>query len=90
MQLEHSPLTNDVVNVMGAVTEGGTLNVTNIGVAALVNGDSFRLFNAAGYSGSFAGYVLPPLITVTGPTPVAVPAVLLTIKMPPFTVVPPL
>jgi autotransporter-associated beta strand protein len=60
-QLEHSPLTNDVVNVMGAVTEGGTLNVTNIGVAALANGDSFKLFNAAGYSGSFAGYVLPPL-----------------------------
>jgi autotransporter-associated beta strand protein len=61
VQLEHSPLTNDVVNVLGALTEGGTLNVTNIGVAALAYGDSFKLFNAAGYSGSFAGYVLPPL-----------------------------
>jgi autotransporter-associated beta strand protein len=61
VQLEHSPLTNDLVNVMGALSEGGTLNVSNIGAAALANGDSFKLFNAAGYSGSFGAYVLPPL-----------------------------
>lgn len=61
VQLEHSPLTNDMVNVLGTLTEGGTLSVSNIGVAPLANGDSFQLFNAAGYSGSFTGYVLPPL-----------------------------
>ena len=61
VQLEHSPLANDVVNVRGGLSEGGTLNVSNIGVAALANGDSFQLFNAGSYSGSFAGYVLPPL-----------------------------
>ena len=61
VQLEHSPLANDAVNVMGALTEGGMLSVSNIGIAALANGDSFQLFNAASYSGAFSGYVLPPL-----------------------------
>ena len=61
VQVEHSPLTNDAAKITGTFTEGGTLNVTNIGAAALTNGDSFKLFNAASYSGAFAGYVLPPL-----------------------------
>jgi autotransporter-associated beta strand protein len=61
MQVQHSPLTNNAANISGTLTEGGVLNVTNIGAAALVAGDSFRLFNAANYLGSFAGYVLPPL-----------------------------
>ncbi len=62
VQLEHSsPLSNDAVNVLGAFSEAGTLNVTNIGVAALANGDTFKLFNAANYFGSFTGFVLPPL-----------------------------
>ncbi len=62
VQLEHSsPLSNDLVNVLGTLSEGGTLNVTNIGVATLANGDSFKLFNAANYFGSFSGFVLPSL-----------------------------
>jgi len=61
MQVQHSPLTNNAAKVSGTLTEGGTLNVTNIGAANLTNGDSFKLFNATGYSGSFAGFVLPPL-----------------------------
>jgi autotransporter-associated beta strand protein len=54
-------LTNSMVTITGTLTEGGTLNVTNIGVVALASGDSFKLFNATSYSGSFAGFVLPPL-----------------------------
>jgi len=61
MQIQHSPLTNNTVKVTGTVTEGGTLNVTNMSVAAFANGDSFTLFNAAGYSGAFANVVLPSL-----------------------------
>ncbi len=31
MQVQHSPLTNNAVKISGTLTEGGTLNVTNIG-----------------------------------------------------------
>jgi hypothetical protein len=61
MQVQHSPLTNNTLKVSGTLTGGGTLNVTNIGPAALTNGDSFKLFNAGTYSGAFAADVLPPL-----------------------------
>ena len=61
VQVQHSPLTNNSVNVTGALTNGGTLNVTNIGGTAFGNGDSFKLFNATGYSGAFANVILPPL-----------------------------
>jgi hypothetical protein len=50
-----------VAKVLGALTCGGTLIVTNIGVVALAAGDSFKLFNAASYSGAFAKVILPPL-----------------------------
>jgi autotransporter-associated beta strand protein len=60
-EITKSPLTNDVAKVFGALTNGGTLNVTNIGVTALAAGDSFKLFNATSYSGSFATVKLPPL-----------------------------
>ena len=60
-KISKSPLTNDFVKIFGALTNGGTLIVTNIGVATLTNGDSFKLFNAASYSGSFANVILPPL-----------------------------
>src|SRR5208282_292829 len=56
-----SPLTNDVAKIFGALTNGGTLIVTNIGVAALTNGNSFKLFNAASYNGAFTSVILPPL-----------------------------
>jgi autotransporter-associated beta strand protein len=61
VQVQPSPLTNDAVKISGTLTEGGTLNVTNIGVTALTNGDSFKLFKATSYAGSFAGFVLPLL-----------------------------
>jgi hypothetical protein len=61
VQVQHSPLTNNAVKISGALAEGGTLIVTNIGGAAFAAGDSFQLFSASSYSGSFAGIVLPPL-----------------------------
>jgi len=62
MQVQHSPLTNDSVTVLGTLNEGGTLSVTNSGAAAFANGDTFKLFSAGAYSGSFTTLVLPPLI----------------------------
>ena len=61
MQIQHSPFTNDVVKIFGAFTEGGTLSVTNYNGTAFALGDSFKLFNASSYSGSFTNFVLPPL-----------------------------
>jgi rhamnogalacturonan endolyase len=61
VQIQHSPLTNDAVNISGTLTEGGNLNATNIGAAAFTAGDSFKLFSAGGYGGSFTGYSLPGL-----------------------------
>jgi rhamnogalacturonan endolyase len=61
MEVESSPLTNNAVKVSGNLTEGGTLNVTNIGALALADGDSFKLFNAGSYGGAFANMILPPL-----------------------------
>jgi autotransporter-associated beta strand protein len=60
-EITHAPLTNDSVVVFGALTNGGTLIVTNIGGAALSAGDNFKLFNAASYSGAFSTVQLPPL-----------------------------
>jgi len=53
--------TNDVVKISGTLTEGGTLNVINIGAAAFTNGDSFKLFQSGSCSGAFAAYILPLL-----------------------------
>jgi autotransporter-associated beta strand protein len=60
-EISKSPLTNDVAKILGALTNGGTLVVTNIGIAALAAGDSFKLFNAASYSGAFGKIILPAL-----------------------------
>jgi len=47
--------TNDVVQSTGAgITYGGTLNLVNISGAPLAAGDSFQIFNATSYAGSFA------------------------------------
>jgi autotransporter-associated beta strand protein len=48
---------NDVAQVGGALTYGGTLVITNIGPGSFSAGDSFKLFSAASYSGAFAGMV---------------------------------
>jgi rhamnogalacturonan endolyase len=68
MQVQHSPLTNSVVNVTtmaagGAIIEGGTLVVTNSNATAFAGGDSFKLFIASSYSGSFTNFILPALPT---------------------------
>ena len=60
-EISQSPLTNDVARVLGTLTCGGTLIVTNIGATALAAGDSFKLFNAASFSGAFAKLILPSL-----------------------------
>jgi fibronectin-binding autotransporter adhesin len=51
---------NDMVNVTGTVTYGGTLTVNNLGPAPQA-GDSFTLFTAAASAGSFASVNLPAL-----------------------------
>lgn len=60
-EISHSPLTYDSAIVFGALTNGGTLIVTNIGGTSLAAGDSCQLFNAGSYNGAFANVILPPL-----------------------------
>ena len=52
---------NDQVKGISTLNCGGALVVTNPGAAALVAGDTFRLFVAGGYAGTFASVALPPL-----------------------------
>ena len=54
---------NDVINVTGALTYGGTLTVANIGINALTAGDTFTVFPPGG-SGSFSSIVSDPGVTV--------------------------
>jgi hypothetical protein len=54
-------LTNDHIQVTGSLNYGGSLVVTDIGPDALVAGDTFQLFSATSYAGSFSGLTLPPL-----------------------------
>jgi hypothetical protein len=56
-------LTNDQLVVNAALNYDGMLTVTNTSTAALAAGDTFTLFNAASYSGSFTAMDLPPLGT---------------------------
>lgn len=55
-----SVLTNDFITGVSTLTYGGTLTLTAAG-AALTDGDTFNLFDAATFSGSFATLNLPPL-----------------------------
>jgi len=57
MELSKNPKTNDLLNVTGTLACGGNLLVTNL-AGTLAAGDSFKLFNAGIYTGSFAG-ILP-------------------------------
>lgn len=59
--VSHLPLTNDTANVAGALTINGTLIITNSGANALAAGDTFKLFAAASYSGTFSNIILPSL-----------------------------
>jgi autotransporter-associated beta strand protein len=49
-----SGLTNDNVEVGGAIVFGGTLAITNIGPDILTAGDDLKIFSAASYKGVFA------------------------------------
>jgi hypothetical protein len=60
MELNKSLATNDHLLCSGVLTYAGTLNVTNLG-GAFEAGDSFKLFTAASYAGSFAATNLPAL-----------------------------
>ena len=63
LEISKAPLANDLVNVLGNLTYGGTLVVTNPGAVTLTAGDSFPLFNALARASSFNSLVLPPLGT---------------------------
>ena len=63
LEISKAPLANDLVNVLGNLTYGGTLVVTNPGAVTLTAGDSFPLFNALSHASSFNSLVLPPLGT---------------------------
>jgi len=52
--------TKDLLDASGALTYGGTLVVTNLN-GSLVDGDSFKIFDAGSYAGSFSSLNLPPL-----------------------------
>ncbi len=54
-------LTNDQVQVLGALTYNGSLQVSHLGPTSLSAGDSFQLFQATSYSGSFSSMSLPLL-----------------------------
>ncbi len=56
---------NDVVQSIGAgISFGGTLNLVNISGASLAAGDSFQIFNANSYTGSFTN--ITPAIPAPG------------------------
>ena len=60
MEIDKATGTSDLVQGLTSVTYGGTLNVTNLaGTPAL--DDTFTLFSAASYAGSFAAFNLPSL-----------------------------
>jgi hypothetical protein len=61
MEVTHSLLAKDFVDVTGTLTYGGTLIVTNVGVTPLAAGDSFQLFEAGTYAGTFSSIILPTL-----------------------------
>lgn len=53
---------NDVINVSGALSYGGTLTIYNLGTNALVAGDTFAVFPPGG-TGSFSSIVSDPSVT---------------------------
>jgi autotransporter-associated beta strand protein len=59
LKLNKSGLTNDVIVGGTNILYGGTLVLTNLG-GTLTNGDSFKLFAAAGYGGSFTN-IMPAI-----------------------------
>lgn len=60
MELDAAANTNDLITGMASVSYGGGLIVTNLN-GTLAAGDTFKLFNAVSYSGSFSSIALPAL-----------------------------
>ncbi len=55
---------SDTVQAGGSITYGGTLNLANVNGTPLAAGDSFHIFSATGYFGSFTAGIVP---TTPGP-----------------------
>jgi autotransporter-associated beta strand protein len=60
MEINAAPQTNDQLKVAGRLTFGGSLYVGNL-AGTLTSGQTFQLFNAGGYAGSFPTATLPTL-----------------------------
>jgi len=60
IELNKAAQTNDVVRGLSVVNYGGTLTVTNL-AGTLAIGDSFKIFYATNYSGTFTTLKLPLL-----------------------------
>jgi fibronectin-binding autotransporter adhesin len=54
MKISKSANTNDILRTSGSISYSGTLVVSNSAGAALVGGESYKLFSAASYSGGFS------------------------------------
>lgn len=52
---------NDSISGLTSLVCGGTIIVTNIGNIALTAGDTFQIFSATNYTGTFSTVVLPTL-----------------------------
>jgi autotransporter-associated beta strand protein len=59
MDVNKTAGTRDQLNCAGTITYGGTLNVANL-AGTLAAGDSFKLFNAATYTGTFTAITPAP------------------------------
>nr|UXE44817.1 hypothetical protein Hi04_10k_c3780_00005 [uncultured bacterium] len=60
-EVSKTPLTNDLVRILGSVVYNGSLDVVNISPDVLDVGDSFQLFDVATNAGAFATINLPAL-----------------------------
>ena len=56
-----TPASSKLFVTSGTLINGGTLAVVNLGPGTLAAGDSFTLFSAPGYSGTFTSFNLPAL-----------------------------
>jgi autotransporter-associated beta strand protein len=60
IEINKTSATKDLLDASGTLTYGGTLIVTNLS-GTLAEGDSFKIFDAGSYGGSFSAMVLPTL-----------------------------
>jgi hypothetical protein len=57
MKIDKTANTNDLITVAGQLTYGGTLQISLLNGSTLSNWDSFRLFSASNYVGTFAAII---------------------------------